>query len=80
MSTGSWETSGQGGEFTAPYRHEAARMVINSGRTIAEVATELGLGAHLVGTWVKAEKETMTRASVSVKGREELKRLRHTER
>ncbi|MDK9352371.1 IS3-like element ISPfr11 family transposase, partial [Propionibacterium freudenreichii] len=58
------------------YRHEAARMVIDSGRTIAEVAQELGLGPQLLGRWVKAEKETMTPSTLSPDEREELKRLR----
>ena len=49
MSTGNEKAPRQRRKFTAQYRHEAARMVIDSGRTIAEVATELGLGAHLLG-------------------------------
>ena len=51
-------------------------MVIDSGRTIAEVATELGLGAQLLGKWVKTEKETMTPTPLGANEREELIRLR----
>ena len=51
-------------------------MVIDSGRTIAEVATELGLGAQLLGKWVKTEKETMTPTPLGANEREELVRLR----
>ncbi len=76
MSTGNEKTPRQGGEFTAQYRHEAARLVTCSGRTIAEVATELGVGAQLLGRWVKTEKETMGPAPLSANEREELKRLR----
>ena len=38
--------------FTAEYRVEAAHRVIDSGRTIAEVARELGVGEQLLGRWV----------------------------
>ncbi|SCQ45614.1 Hypothetical protein PFR_JS7-2_664 [Propionibacterium freudenreichii] len=76
MSTGNEKTRRQRRKFTAQYRHEAARMVIDSGRTIAEVAQELGLGPQLLGRWVKAEKETMTPSTLSPDEREELKRLR----
>lgn len=31
--------------FSPEYKHEAARLVIDTGRTIAEVARELGVGA-----------------------------------
>ena len=51
-------------------------MVIDSGRTIAKVATELGLGAQLLGKWVKTEKETMAPTPVGANEREELVRLR----
>lgn len=76
MSTGNEKTRRQRRKFTAQYRHEAARMVIDSGRTIAEVSQELGLGPQLLGRWVKAEKETMTPSTLSPDEREELKRLR----
>lgn len=76
MSTGNEKTRRQRRKFPAQYRHEAARMVIDSGRTIAEVAQELGLGPQLLGRWVKAEKETMTPSTLSPDEREELKRLR----
>ena len=76
MSTGNEKTRRQRRKFTAQYRHEAARMVIDSGRTIAEVAQELGLGPQLLGRWVKVEKETMTPSTLSPDEREELKRLR----
>jgi transposase len=52
------------------------RMVIDSGRTIAEVATGLGVGAQLLGKWVEAEKEKMGPTPVSVDERGGLERLR----
>jgi len=41
--------------FTAEYRVEAAHRVIDSGRTITEVARDLGVGEQLLGRWVKDE-------------------------
>lgn len=55
---------------------EAARLVIDSGRTISAVAAELGLGAQLLGKWVSAERESMEPEALSVDERAELKRLR----
>jgi transposase-like protein len=42
--------------FTAEYRVEAAHRVIDSDRTIAEVARELGVGEQLLGRWVRDER------------------------
>lgn len=44
-------------KYTPEYRQEAARLVIDTGRPIAEVARELNLGATLLGRWVKKERE-----------------------
>lgn len=43
--------------FTPEYRVEAARLVIETGRSIAEVARELGCGEQLLGKWVRAERD-----------------------
>ena len=45
-----------GRSFTAEYRVEAAHRVIDSGRTIVEVARDLGVGEQLLGRWVKDER------------------------
>ena len=42
--------------FTAEFRVEAARRVIESGRPVAHVARELGLGDQVLGKWVHAER------------------------
>jgi transposase len=42
--------------FSPEYKHEAARLVIDTGRTIAEVARELNVGAQSLGKWVAAER------------------------
>lgn len=43
--------------FTPEYRREAAQLVIDTGRPIAQVARELGLGEQLLGRWVHAEED-----------------------
>ena len=42
--------------FTTEYKVEAAHRVIDSGRTIAEVAPELGVNEGLLGRWVGEER------------------------
>lgn len=64
--------------FTPEYRCEAARLVIESGRPIAHVARELGLGEQLLGQWVHAERARQAgevSGELSVDERAELKRL-----
>jgi len=64
--------------YTPKYRREAARLVIDTGRTIAEVARELGVGEQLLGRWVAAERAKMDSppAALDVDERAELERLR----
>ena len=50
--------------FAAEYRVEAAHRVIDSGRTITEVARELGVGDQLLGRWVKDERIRQAAAAV----------------
>jgi transposase-like protein len=38
--------------FSPEFKEEAARMVVESGRAIAEVARELGLNETTLGNWV----------------------------
>ena len=45
--------------FTSGYKVEAAHRVIDTGRTIAEVARELGINEALLGRWVVDERRTM---------------------
>lgn len=41
------------------YRTDAAHLVIDTGRTIAAVADEIGVGAQLLGRWVAQERVRM---------------------
>ena len=43
--------------YTPEYRIEAANLVIDTGRSIAAVAKEIGVGEQILGNWVKAEKD-----------------------
>ena len=43
--------------YTPEYRREAARLVIDTGRTITAVAAEINVGAQLLGRWVQAERD-----------------------
>jgi transposase len=68
--------------FTTEYKVEAAHRVIDSGRTIAEVARELGLAEALLGKWTSDERRRIEAAAVngaaplSAAERTELLRLR----
>jgi transposase len=65
--------------FTPEYKHEAARLVIDTGRTITEVAHELGVGAQTLGKWVAAERaehDAQPAGKLNLDERAELKALR----
>jgi transposase-like protein len=68
--------------YTAEYKVEAAHRVIDSDRTIAEVARELGIDAGMLSVWVKDERRRTAAAEVHGEKpldgaeRAELRRLR----
>lgn len=68
--------------FTTEYKVEAAHRVIDTGRTIAEVARELGVNEGLLGRWVQHERQRMDAAAavgdqpLTAAERTELTRLR----
>ena len=61
--------------YTPKYRREAAHLVIDTGRTIAEVAREIGVGEALLGRWVAIERSRMDDPPEAVDV-DELERLR----
>ena len=67
---------------TAEYKVEAAHRVIDSDRSIAEVARELGIDPGMLSVWVKDERRRVVAAEVHGDGpleaaeRAELLRLR----
>jgi len=64
--------------FTPAYRREAAHLVIDTQRTIAAVAREIGVGEHLLGRWVAVERSRMDDPppALDTDERAELERLR----
>jgi transposase len=64
--------------FTQEYKDQAVSLVLDSGRTIAEVAKSIGVHEMTLGKWVKLARES-SRASdkdLSESERAELIRLR----
>ena len=49
-------------KFTTEFKVEAAHRVIDSGRSIAEVARELSVGEQSLGGWVRDERRRMDAA------------------
>ena len=45
-------------KFKPEFREQAARLVVDSGRPIAEVAREIDVGETTLGNWVKKYRET----------------------
>lgn len=64
--------------YTPKYRREAAHLVIDTGRTIAQVARDIGVGEALLGRWVAIERSRMDDPpeAVDADERAELERLR----
>ena len=46
--------------YTPAYRRDAAHLVIDTGRPIADVAKEIGVGEALLGRWVATERQRPT--------------------
>jgi len=45
--------------YTPAYRRDAAHLVIDTGRPIAQVAREIEVGEQLLGRWVAVERARM---------------------
>ncbi len=65
-------------EFSPEYKDEAVKLVINTGRTVAVVARELGIQESTLGRWVNAFKARQDEGegALSETERAELARLR----
>lgn len=71
--------SGKRKRYTPEYREQSARLVIETGRPIAHVAKEIGVGEQLLGKWVvqaKARQGADDEQTLDVDERAELERLR----
>jgi transposase len=64
--------------YTPEYRRDAAHLVIDTGRPIATVAREIGVGEQLLGRWVAVERSRLDDppAALDADERAELERLR----
>ena len=72
--------SGKRRKFTPEFREQAARLVIETGRPIAAVAAEIGVGEAVLGRWVRLARQRAgsddTGAVLDADERAELERLR----
>ena len=64
--------------YSPRYRHDAARLVIDTGRPIATVAREIGVGEAVLGRWVAIERahDDDPPPALDLDERAELERLR----
>jgi transposase len=62
--------------FDRDFREGAVRIVLDTGRPIAEVARELGVHEGTLGNWVNQRRAKHTPGAVSEDERTELARLR----
>jgi len=65
-------------EFSPEYKDEAVGLVINTGRTVAVVARELGMNEATLGRWVNLHKDRQVAGDTPLSESEqvELARLR----
>lgn len=72
--------SGKRKKYTPEFREQTARLVIETGRPIAHVAVEIGVGEQLLERWVRLAQQrasgTDTDAVLDADERAELERLR----
>jgi transposase len=72
--------SGKRRKYTPEFREQAARLVIETGRPVAHVAAEIGVGEQLLGRWVRLQRQALsagdTGAVLDADERAELERLR----
>jgi len=71
--------SGKRKKYTPEFREQAARLVIETGRPVAHVAAEIGVGEQLLGRWVRLARDAAdagnTGAVLDADERAELERL-----
>ena len=65
-------------EFSPEYKDEAVKLVVNTGRTVAMVARELGIKEQTLGRWVNLQRDRQDAGdgALSETERAELARLR----
>ena len=69
--------SPQKGRYPKEFRRDAAALVIDQHRTVADVARELGVVEQTLGNWVRQERvDRGEREGLTSEEREEMARLR----
>ena len=63
-------------KFDEDFKDGAVRIVLESGRPVAEIARELGVHEGTLGNWVNKRKALLAPGSLSESERDELNRLR----
>lgn len=63
-------------KFTEDFKREAVRLVQTSGRTIGQIADDLGIGHSPLGKWLAKHRKTELRAGPHDDTAKELARLR----
>ena len=64
-------------QYPPEFKAEAVQLVRSSGRSVSQVAKDLGVSGNSLRTWVKqAETDQGEREGLTTEEREELKRLR----
>jgi transposase-like protein len=77
MSVKKKSRGGRPSKYPPEFRRDAAAMVLDEGRTIADVGRVTGVNAGTLGNWVQAEREARGgREGLDVDEREELAELR----
>lgn len=67
--------------YPEEFRREAVELVRSSGRSVNEIAKDLGVSGQSLGNWVKqADIDKGRKPGLSTEDREELRRLRRENR
>ena len=72
---------GRQSQYPEEFRHETVRLVLNTNKSMAEVARDLGINYKTLGNWVRSDKYRQERdaapGAISESERTELRRLRY---
>ena len=68
--------TGRHAHYTPEFRAEAVRLVQTSGRSLSEIARDLGIAVSTLGKWVAAHKEAELLSGPHMDTAKEMARLR----
>ena len=58
--------SGKRRKYTPEFREQAARLVIETGRPVAHVAAEIGVGEQVLGRWVRLQRQAASAGDTAI--------------